>query len=93
MEDHNTLMPRLDMLVRSTKAGHNIIAFVLSLVLHKSMHLKGMLQNFAEISGLKVNFDKSMMIPIILMMTDLICWLLPLVAQKALYLSLIWDCL
>ena len=36
VEDHNALMPRLNMLERSTTAGHDVAAFVLSLVLHRS---------------------------------------------------------
>jgi hypothetical protein len=36
VEDHNTLMPWLDMLERSTKAGHDVAAFVLYIVLHRS---------------------------------------------------------
>ena len=36
VEDCTALMPRLDMLERSTAAGHDVAAFVLSLVLHRS---------------------------------------------------------
>jgi aspartate/methionine/tyrosine aminotransferase len=36
MENHTTLMARLDMLERSTAIGRDVAAFVLSLVLHKS---------------------------------------------------------
>ena len=36
MEDRTTLMSWLDMLERSTMAGHDVAAFVLSLVLHRS---------------------------------------------------------
>ena len=36
MEDRSALMPWLNMLERSTAAGHDVAAFVLSLVLHRS---------------------------------------------------------
>jgi aspartate/methionine/tyrosine aminotransferase len=36
MENHTTLMAWLDMLERSATIGHDVAAFVLSLVLHKS---------------------------------------------------------
>jgi predicted secreted protein len=36
MENHTTLMARLNMLERSATIGHDVAAFVLSLVLHKS---------------------------------------------------------
>jgi hypothetical protein len=36
VEDRTALMPQLDMLERSTAAGHDVAAFVLSLVLQKS---------------------------------------------------------
>jgi hypothetical protein len=36
VEDRSTLMLRLDMLEHSTTAGHDVAAFVLSLVLHRS---------------------------------------------------------
>ena len=36
VEDRGTLMPRLNMLERSAMAGHDVAAFVLSLVLHRS---------------------------------------------------------
>jgi hypothetical protein len=36
MEDRTVLMPRLDMLERSTMAGHDVATFVLSLMLHRS---------------------------------------------------------
>jgi hypothetical protein len=36
VEDHNALMPWLDMLECSAVAGHDVAAFVLSLVLHRS---------------------------------------------------------
>jgi len=36
MEDHNVLMPWLDMLERSTTVGHDVATFVLSLMLHRS---------------------------------------------------------
>ena len=36
MEDHSVLMPWLDMLEHSAVAGHDVAAFVLSLVLHRS---------------------------------------------------------
>ena len=36
VEDHTALMPWLDMLERSTAVGHDVAAFVLSLVLHRS---------------------------------------------------------
>jgi hypothetical protein len=35
MEDCNVLMPRLDMLECSAMVGHDVAAFVLSLVLHR----------------------------------------------------------
>jgi hypothetical protein len=34
VEDRSALMPQLDMLERSAAAGHDVAAFVLSLVLH-----------------------------------------------------------
>jgi hypothetical protein len=36
VEDRRALMPRLNMLERSAVAGHDVVAFVLSLVLHRS---------------------------------------------------------
>ena len=36
VEDRSTLMPWLTMLERSAMAGHDVAAFVLSLVLHRS---------------------------------------------------------
>jgi hypothetical protein len=36
VEDRSALMPQLNMLVRSATIGHDVAAFVLSLVLHKS---------------------------------------------------------
>jgi len=36
VEDRSALMPWLDMLERSTMASHDVAAFVLSLVLHRS---------------------------------------------------------
>ena len=36
MEDHRVLMPRLDMIERSTMTGHDVAAFIRSLVLHMS---------------------------------------------------------
>ena len=36
VEDRSALMPWLDMLERSTMVGHDVAAFVLSLVLHRS---------------------------------------------------------
>jgi hypothetical protein len=36
VEDHSALMSWLDMLERSTTAGHDVDVFVLSLVLHRS---------------------------------------------------------
>jgi hypothetical protein len=36
VEDHGTLMLWLDMLERSAMAGHDVAAFILSLVLHRS---------------------------------------------------------
>ena len=36
VEDRSALMPRLDMVERSTTTGHDVAAFVLSLVLHRS---------------------------------------------------------
>ena len=36
VEHHTMLMPLLDMLERSTVAGHDVAVFVLSLVLHRS---------------------------------------------------------
>jgi hypothetical protein len=36
VEDRNGLMPWLDMLDRSIAAGHDVAAFVVSLVLHRS---------------------------------------------------------
>ena len=36
VEDRTALMPRLDMLEHSAVAGHDVAAFVLSLVLHRS---------------------------------------------------------
>ena len=36
MEDSSALMPRLDMLEHSAVAGHDVAAFILSLVLHRS---------------------------------------------------------
>jgi hypothetical protein len=36
MEARSTLMSQLDMLERSTTVGHDVAAFVLSLVLHRS---------------------------------------------------------
>ena len=36
MEDHSTLMLRLNMLECSTVVGHDVAVFVLSLVLHRS---------------------------------------------------------
>jgi hypothetical protein len=36
VEDHSVLMPWLDMVQRSTMAGHDVATFVLSLMLHMS---------------------------------------------------------
>jgi hypothetical protein len=36
VEDRNALMPQLDMLERSTIAGHDVATFVLFFVLHRS---------------------------------------------------------
>ena len=45
VEDHDALTPWLDMLEHSIVAGHDVVAFVLSLVLHRSISGAGKYNN------------------------------------------------
>jgi len=51
--------------------------------------LKVLLNSFTESTGLKVNFTKSMVVPIDVSMTGSIFWLIPLGVLKEVYPSLI----
>ena len=58
MEDRNALMPWLNMLERSAATGHDVAAFVLSLVLHRSNSSAGN-ENIARRWLRKVKSDEA----------------------------------